>query len=957
MTKSTQNVKSRVTAFWISGLYALVASLWIYASDRLVHLIAKDVQQSMTLQSYKGHVFVAVTALLLYLLIKNALVAVSEQQVHPDNTLASYTHTSASVPPSPHSVRTPLLIFTLLVGAIGSAGYLGHLQQKEIVRQEQQDELASIATEKTEQIASWLAERRNDAQVFANDPLFVRQAGQWLTEGASDGNRADLLLNRLTILNEAYDFKTVALLDEQGRVRLSPSNYELDMDQQTRALRALNTNRTEISDLYQPHNTAAMPAAIDIIAPILSDNHMNGQPIGAMYLQIDPQRYLFPLIQSWPTPSASAEVLIVRREGNSILFLNELRHRKHTALTFSLPLEEAKLPAAMAARGQVGFVEGLDYRQIPVLAVVSPVPNSPWFLVAKVDVQEVYAPLNTIARLMALLVGVFITGAGVGLGFWWQQQRTRFLTEYYRNEFDRRVLVQQYDYLSKYGRDIVILMDKAGQLLDVNDSGVSAYGYPRQELLRLNIRDLRAPETLAVAKEQMQSVMDEGGLLFESVHRRKDGSQFPVEVNSRSLDIQGKCFLLSIIRNTTERKQAEFALRESEARYRILFEQAPDPILLIDQKTGMIVGFNEKACENLGYTPEEFAKLTIADIEYANTPDELAQRAKHLIETGSDNFETKHRAKEGKTRDMLISSRAIEISGKPLVQMLCRDITQRKRIEAQMRQQEMQLIQADKMASLGILVSGVAHEINNPNHMIKMNAQLLLEAWDNLARLTDDRADDSQTPWVGELSYEELRETFPVLLQDIADGAVRIQKIVTNLKDFARPEAKVLETAYNLNDVVKRALALLSHPIKKKTEQIQVDLDTDLPRLVGNPQQLEQVIVNLVLNALDALPDYTHTVRITTRFDKTVNCVKLQVEDNGIGIPSEHLKRIFDPFFTTKLDRGGTGLGLFIAYKLIKAHAGTLSFTSEPGKGTVAQIELPLAGQEIEIAEALMASP
>ncbi|NJN47774.1 MAG: PAS domain S-box protein, partial [Candidatus Competibacteraceae bacterium] len=347
---------------------------------------------------------------------------------------------------------------------------------------------------------------------------------------------------------------------------------------------------------------------------------------------------------------------------------------------------------------------------------------------------------------------------GLGLGLWWQQQRARFLADYYHNELNRQALVQHYDYLAKYGSDIVLLMDQSGHLLEANSSAVSAYGYTHQELLQLNIKDLRAPETLVVNQEQVQSAMREDGLLVEAVHKRKDGSQFPVEVNSRSIAIQGERFLHSIVRDITARKQAELALRESEARYRVLFEQAPDPVLLLDPTTALIVGFNDKAYQNLGYTKEEFARLSIADIENSDNLD-VAQHLKTLGEAASDNLETKHRTKAGETRDILMSSRTIEINGKPLVQVLCRDITERKRIEDQMRQQEMQLIQADKLVSLGTLVSGMAHEINNPNQLIQMNAQLLLDEWGNLTHFIDERLEDGQTLWVGNLSYEELRET------------------------------------------------------------------------------------------------------------------------------------------------------------------------------------------------------
>jgi len=938
MTQSTRNAQYRLTAFWISGLYALLAALWIYASDGLVALFAGDSQQLATLQFYKGLLFVAVTALLLYVLINYVLETVSEKQARLDNTLALYTQTTIALPHLLQNVRIPALIFGVLAVAIGGAGYLGYLHQKAILDQKRQDELSAIAAAKTEQIANWLAERQNDAQVFASDPVFVKEVGTWLTAGAPADSRARLLRNRLTALKEIHDFAAVALLDEQGQVRLATDSDVVDRDRQALIISALNANRVEFSDLYQTNHAVAAAAAIDIVAPVSADNHPHGTPIAALYFHIDPQQYLFPLIQSWPTPSASAEVFIVRREGNRIRFLNELRHRKNTALTLSLPLSEATLPAAMAARGQEGFVEGLDYRGIPVLAVVSPVPNSPWFLVAKVDAQEVHAPLDTIAGLMGLLVALFITGAGIGLGLWWQQQRAHFLADYYRNELNHQALVQHYDYLAKYGSDIVLLMSSSGQLLEANDSAVSAYGYSHQELVQLNIKDLRAPETLAIAQQQLQSAMRESGLLFETVHKRKDGSQFPVEVNSRLITIQGKRFLHSIIRDITRRKQAELALRESEARYRTLFEQAPDPVLLLDPTTALIVDFNDKAYESLGYTREEFAELTLADIECSKIP----QIPQIPVKIGSDNIETKYRTKAGATRDILMSSRTIEINGKPLVQILCHDITERKRIETQMRQQEIQLIQADKLVSLGTLVSGMAHEINNPNQLIQMNAQLLLDEWGNLSHFLDEQLDEWQTSLAGNLSYDELRNTFPLLLQDIADGAIRIEKIISHLKGFVRPVDDMLRTVIDLNDSVRQALVLLNHPIKKKTDHIEIDLAEHLPGLLGNAQQFEQVIVNLVLNALDALPDRTHTIRISTRFDQSANCVELQVEDDGVGIPPEHLQRILEPFFTTKLDQGGTGLGLFITYKLVRTHGGTLSFTSKPGKGTVARIQLPV---------------
>jgi len=182
----------------------------------------------------------------------------------------------------------------------------------------------------------------------------------------------------------------------------------------------------------------------------------------------------------------------------------------------------------------------------------------------------------------------------------------------------------------------------------------------------------------------------------------------------------------------------------------------------------------------------------------------------------------------------------------------------------------------------------------------------------------------------------------PLLIHDIQQGALRIQRIVADLKDFVRPGAITTGAELNLNATIQRALNLLSHTIKQKTDHLQVNLPEDLPLLLGNAQQFEQVVVNLVLNALEALPDKTRAVILSTRWDPEDNCIELRVEDEGTGIAPENLNRLCEPFFTTKQDQQGIGLGLFIAYKLITAHGGTLAFESEPGRGTVALVRLPL---------------
>lgn len=265
----------------------------------------------------------------------------------------------------------------------------------------------------------------------------------------------------------------------------------------------------------------------------------------------------------------------------------------------------------------------------------------------------------------------------------------------------------------------------------------------------------------------------------------------------------------------------------------------------------------------------------------------------------------------------------------------------------ELRRKEMQLIQANKMTSLGTLVSSIAHEINNPNQIVLMNSGVLASAWTDAAVVLDNVRNDQAQFSLAAIPYCEMRETIPQLIQEIEDGARRIERIVSDLKTFARP-GRGIQERFHLNDVVQRALRLLTHLVHKKTDDFQLRLADNLPYLEGNSQQIEQVIVNLVINALEALPDRRRSVTVTTYFDATRRAVGLDVQDDGVGIAEEHLSRLGEPFFTTKEATGGTGLGLAITTTLIRMHNGRLDFVSTPGKGTRARIELPCHEQALE---------
>ncbi|MHC1712474.1 MAG: transporter substrate-binding domain-containing protein [Solidesulfovibrio sp.] len=257
-----------------------------------------------------------------------------------------------------------------------------------------------------------------------------------------------------------------------------------------------------------------------------------------------------------------------------------------------------------------------------------------------------------------------------------------------------------------------------------------------------------------------------------------------------------------------------------------------------------------------------------------------------------------------------------------------------------------QLVQADKMAALGTLVSGVAHEINNPNGLILLNIPILRKVQTDVGRILDECFAREGEFTLGGISYTRMRRELPRMLEEMQEGALRIKRIVNDLKDFARREDGVGKVLIDVGDASRKAVRLVDATIRKCTDHFSARYEEDLPLVWGNSQRIEQVVVNLILNACQALPDKSRAIAITTRHDEAAGKVILCVEDKGSGIAPEHLPHLTDPFFTTKRDSGGTGLGLSVSAGILKEHGGCLTFESTPGQGTTVCLELPVAKEE-----------
>ena len=273
------------------------------------------------------------------------------------------------------------------------------------------------------------------------------------------------------------------------------------------------------------------------------------------------------------------------------------------------------------------------------------------------------------------------------------------------------------------------------------------------------------------------------------------------------------------------------------------------------------------------------------------------------------------------------------------------DITDRVELERKMeiisQTHHDQLLQADKMISLGILASGIAHEINNPNNSIMLNASVLQKAWNSVIPVLNEFSREKGEPVIGGMRYEKMKTKLPQLFSGILESSKKIQRIVNDLKYFSGKEVISIKKQVDLESVVKSAISLSGNMIHKSTRNFKAVYEKNLPYVMGNFQNLEQVVINLVQNAWQALENPGNGIFITVTYDRKNREIVVTVKDEGIGIPGKDLKYITEPFFTSKRSTGGTGLGLYMSSKIINDHGGTLQFVSTPGQGTTVTVRLP----------------
>ncbi|MGW8302474.1 MAG: hybrid sensor histidine kinase/response regulator, partial [Desulfobacterales bacterium] len=261
--------------------------------------------------------------------------------------------------------------------------------------------------------------------------------------------------------------------------------------------------------------------------------------------------------------------------------------------------------------------------------------------------------------------------------------------------------------------------------------------------------------------------------------------------------------------------------------------------------------------------------------------------------------------------------------------------------EEALKESQQQLQQAQKMEALGTLVAGVAHEINNPINLIMYNLPLIQKIWFDFLPVLLEQKKVLPDQKFGGFTYEFLADNLPQLIADMDMAANRVAKIVSDLKNFSKQSNVAEKSALQVNTAIKNALRLAQTTLRKSGVQIELELAEDLPLMLGNLQSIEQIILNIIINAIQAIDHENGIIRIRSGFQKKDGRILIAVSDNGCGISAAVADKLFLPFVTDKQEEGGTGLGLSVTYGLVQAHGGDISFETRKGKGTTFTISMP----------------
>ena len=829
--------------------------------------------------------------------------------------------------------RQIYLISFLICILVVAGGYYYYRYEEKSIRSEHYEQLKAIATLKINQITQWQKERIGDANVFSRSFLFKKGFEQFLAGENNPGLKSDIL-NGFRSIKEQYGYENLFISDSDGKLFISPDPHFKYVDSATSAYikETVKYKKVLITDFYRLGIDKEI--YLNIIAPILDDKN---KPVAAVILRVKPADYLYPLIQSLPISSKTFETLIVRKDGDHILYLNELRHLKNSAMNLRIPLTRKDISGVQAVLGYKGFFEGLDYRGIAVLTYINPVPGTSWFMISKVDKSEIYSELQYRAIIIIVFVSMLILLSGAELVWIYQYKQKNIYKELFLTEKNLREKEEEFRITLYSIGDAVITTGINGLIKNMNHAAEKLTGWNEFDVAGKKLDEVFQiinEETRLKVENPIEKVLREDlvvGFENRTILISRDGKETSIAESCAPIkngmnEITG---VVLVLRDQTQEREVGKKLRQNEEQFRLVFEQSTVGISLA-LPDGKLSKVNQVFAGMLGYTVDEIQKLNFADLTHPDDIDQSIEGHRSLL-TGEKSvfrMEKRYFHKNGSIVwiDLSETLQRDEKNNPLHFITSIQDITQRKRaeeeilklnseLEQRVKERTAQLEEANK--ELEAFSYSVSHDLRAPLRAIEGFSRIIME--DYSCKLDD----------------EGIR-----LINVIRRNTKKMDGLVTDLLELSRTgrlEMRIVRV--DMTSMAKSIYQEIASPDVVNTFKFSV---AELPGAFADSTLIRQVWINLISNSIKfTLPKENRIIEIKGYKKKNQNIYF--VKDSGVGFNPAYINKIFVIF--QRLHKAeefeGTGVGLAIVQRIIHRHNGEVWAEGEVNQGATFYFSLP----------------